>query len=124
MSCGRIENGRVPFPALWRLQDNVVGANPINFTWAAPTWVQMLQITANWAAVPGATEDLVLWKNHAGTEWDVDLLRIDPNALALADWVCVENFVFEPGEEVRIEYPNTNAQAVGVEIYFQQLDKK
>jgi len=126
MGCGKIENGLRPFPALWRLQANseAPGFGAINLTWEAPTWVKMLQVTANWAAVPTAVgEDLIVWKDHSGTEWDVDLLRVDPTALGLTDWVCLDPFVFEPGESARIQYANTDAQAVGVEIYFQQLDK-
>jgi hypothetical protein len=123
MSCGRIENGRTPFAALWRVEQNVVGANPINLTWVAPTWVQLLQITANWLAIPAANEDIVLWKNHAGTAFDVDMLRFNPFLLQLQDWVCLDHFVFAPAEEARVQYPNTDGQAVGVELYFQQINK-
>lgn len=127
MPCGRgiLENGQSPHPALWRVGQTVTGANPIALSWASPTWTQMLQITANWSIVPALAGDLVLWKDHTGTAYDVDLLRIDPSvaALNITDWVCVENFVFEPGEIAKIDYPNPSGVTVGVELYFQQLDK-
>jgi hypothetical protein len=123
MTCSRIENGKLPSATLWRIEYSVSGLNPVAFTWSAPTWVKLIQITANWAAVPINSEDFLLWKNHTGTEFDVELRRFDPNALSIKNWVALDQFVFEPAEVATVDYPNTDAQAVGIELYFQQLDR-
>jgi len=124
MGCCLLENGQSSHAALWRLEANVT-TGALSLTWTAPTWVHMLQITANWSAVPLTSENLTLIKDHAGAAFDVTFRNADPSvgALNIQNWVCVEHFVWEPGEIVQIDYPNSDNNNVGVEIYFQQIDK-
>lgn len=116
-----VTNGKSPVDKYWRITQSVTGANPIALSWTAPQWVKLLQITANWEpAVPATSEQLVLWKQSGGT-YDVVFRTVDPNVLAIKDWVCVTGFLFEKGEIIRVDYPNTDAQTVGVELYIQEI---
>lgn len=89
--------------------------------------IQMLQININWEAVPVTSEDIVLWKDsNAGPLWDTEFLRIDPSAAgeSLTDLVCVIPWVWSRFDYVRIDYPNTDDQNVGVEFYALQIEHR
>lgn len=125
--CGRIINGvgAALVKTWWRVEDNAVAgmSQTINIQWTAPTWVRLVQLTANWATVPLTSENITLIKDHTGTAFDVVLRSIDPSTtgLNLTDWVCNEEFYFEPGEIASLTYANTDDQAVGAELYFEKI---
>lgn len=123
----RLENGLPAAGFFWRIPANVSGVNPIALSWTARTWVRLVQFTANWEPdVPVTSENITLWKDHASTEFDVVLKSFDPSAgaLNLKDLVCNDVFYFEPGEIARVDYPNSDGNDVGVELYFERLDRK
>ena len=64
--CGHTINGQTPVDKIWVERQSVAGlGNPIDFNWTAPTWVKLIQIEANWDAVPTTSEFLTVWKNHS-----------------------------------------------------------
>lgn len=122
-----LENGVPAAGFWWRIPQNVSGVNSISLSWTARTWVRLVQFTANWEPDPPATsENITLWKDHAGTAFDVVLKSFDPSAgaLNLKDLVCNDVFYFAPGEVAQLDYPNSDGQDVGVEMYFERLDRK
>ena len=126
MGCCCLENGRSPFAALWRIEQSVGAGNPIALAWTAPTWVKLVQLTAHWSAIPVTSEFITLWKDHpGGTVFDVILSQRDPSVGAenIQNLACDNVWYFEPGEIATIDYPNTDNNNVGVEMYFQQIDK-
>lgn len=122
MSCGVLENGGPPVSKLWRAEASGTGA--LQLLWTAPTWVKTTLVTVNWSAVPLATpEYLTIYKDHAGTVYDVLLYQVDPSTTGanLTDLVLFYQWTLEPGEVLRIEYLNSNANTVSAEAYFQML---
>lgn len=122
----KLENGMPAVGYWWRIPENVTGVNPIALSWTARTWVRLVQWTANWSAIPTTAENITLWKDHAGTEFDVVLKAFEPSTsgLNLTDLVCLYQYYFEPGEVARLDYNNSDGNDVGVELYFERLDRK
>lgn len=96
----------------------------IALDWVAPCNCIMRQIIAHWEAIPATSEDIQLWKESAvEPKVNTVLAAMDPSATEFntTDWVCTIPFFFLKGDHVRIDYPNTDDQDVGVEIILEQV---
>lgn len=120
----RLTNGQAPVEFMWRIENSVTGANALSINWTTPTWVQLVMFTVNIEpSIPITSEQIILWKDHTGTAYDVVLRAIDPSTTDanIKDWVCNEIFTFEPGEHIRLDYPNSDAQNIGAELYIRRI---
>lgn len=121
MSCGYTTNGKPPVDYFWVVRGSVAGANPLSIAWTAPTWVQLCQITANWDVLPVTSESIVFWKNHSGVLYDVTFAANDPTVLGNTSFWCNNCWLFEPGEIISVDYPNSDGRTVGAELYIKRI---
>jgi hypothetical protein len=96
----------------------------INLEWTATTHVVMEQFIATWEAIP-VTSELFTLKKLSGVDpkLDVILRSVDPSAAgeSLTDLVCVIPFHWDKGDKVRFDFPNTDDQDCGVEIFLKEV---
>lgn len=121
--CSTLENGRPPFSTFVRTADV---STPLALSWTAPYWAKVVQVTATWSAIPTTAENMRLWKDHpGGTLGDVTIIQFDPSPADKnwSDWICNEVWYLEPGEIVKLEYPDSDGFLLSAEIYTQRLDK-
>lgn len=122
--CGHTIDGQAPVDKIWVARQSVAGlGNPIDLSWTAPTWVKLVQIEANWDAVPTTSEFITVWKNRTGALYDVTVRAIDPStgAANIMDWFCNLCAIFEPGDVIEVDYANTDGNTVGVQIFMQRI---
>lgn len=114
------------YPEHFRFDDftTAASAESISISWVATKHCMMEQMIAHWDAVPTTSEYIILSK-LSGVDARVNtiLRQVDPSVGAenLTDLACVIPFYWDPGDTVRITYPNTEDQAVGVEIFLVEV---
>jgi hypothetical protein len=101
---------------------------PIFINWVATKHVRMEQMVAHWSGVPTTSEPLILQK-RSGTSFRIHtiLISVDPSIAAsggenLTDLACVIPFYWAKGDSVRIDYPNSDNQDIGVEIMLVEVE--
>lgn len=84
---------------------------------------RMEQFTMHFSSVPTTAEDVQLIKDSVlGPGWDTVLLTIDPATEGLQNIVCLNHFMFVPGDRVRLDFANTDDLGIGAEILLIRVD--
>lgn len=100
------------------------GAGALALNQSVTTQMVMQQLTVHWDAIPTTSEDFTLWIDSvSGTKFDTILRSVDPSTGAenIKDFTCVVPWIWLPGDAIRIDYPNTDAQNIGAKILLQQV---
>ena len=96
----------------------------INLEWTATCHVVMEQFLATWEAIPTVSELFTL-KKLSGVDPRLNAVfrSVDPSLSgeSLTDLVCVIPFYWAKGDKVRFDYPNSDDQDCGVEIFLKEV---
>lgn len=99
------------------------GFGPIALTYTFLWEAKLEQISAHWSAGPLTSEDLTVTRDSVdGVRYDTVFRREDPSVGPIVDWVCTEDFRFSKGDILKVDYPNTDNNEVGVTVWIVQVD--
>lgn len=102
---------------------DVGAAEQINMDELVSHEYRMEQFTMHISAVPLIAGVITLIKDSVlGPAWDTVLLTIDPVAEALQNIVCLQSFMFVPGDRVSLSYANPDDLGIGAEILLVRVD--
>lgn len=114
------------YPRRWMFDDiSAASEDPIVIEWEAPCDVFLEQITAHWSAVPTTVESLIVQRlSVTDPLLDTEIINEPAAANSTTDFVCARDctkFRFRQGDKIRVDYPNSDDNDVGVEIILEEM---
>jgi hypothetical protein len=103
--------------SVFKIESTGAGLIADSYTVTEPGAYRILSVAINFLAAPTTSENLTITlDDKLGEQYDVLLYTLDPSAAATTDilWQPSEELMVVTGDEVRVNFANSDANVFGV----------
>ena len=107
--------------SVYKINDTGTALMQFSGTVPAGRHYRLVSVSCNFNAAPTSSENFTITLDaNAGSAYDLLLYTLDPGTASVTDilWQPDEEIILEGGDEIDVQYDNTDARLYGAQITF------